>query len=424
MSGFARFVTRSAGEGRLVVQPRMGFADIATMRSGLAAVAGVEGAAGTLTIDAYTRVNQDAHARRALAAGEALNGYPITVHGPEATRTMLAGLAGPTFPVQVRHGAAFPQPIFGAAIASDLDASEGGPVSYNLPYSRALLSATIAAWREAARLWAAAAERTGTLYHIESFGGCMLGQLCPPSLLVALAVLECLFFAACGIPSVSLSLAQGPSRAQDIGGLLALTRIAERRLGDVDRHVVFYTFMGLFPETAAGAERLIRDSAEIARIAGVARLIVKTAAEARGIPTIAENVTALNWARESADAIAELPGTDALDWADRIETEAERLIETTLRQSDDVGEALGRAFAAGLLDVPFCPHPANRNRTRASVDPETGAVIWSSVGDMPLEPPAGNAARLDAATFHRTLEVVRQRYDAPAADRQTENPTP
>src|SRR5205823_12314317 len=41
--------------------------------------------------------------------------------------------------------------------------------------------------------------------HLETFGGCMMGQLCPPSQLVAISVLEALFFAQHGLRSISCS---------------------------------------------------------------------------------------------------------------------------------------------------------------------------------------------------------------------------
>ena len=86
--------------------------------------------------------------------------------------------------------------------------------------------------------------------HLETFGGCLLGQLCPPSLLVATSVLEALFFVQHGLRSVSLSYAQQTHPVQDIEALAALDRLATELLPDVvDRHIVLYTYMGVFPRT-------------------------------------------------------------------------------------------------------------------------------------------------------------------------------
>ncbi|MEC3978303.1 methylaspartate mutase, partial [Amycolatopsis sp. H20-H5] len=131
---FGRFVAREHAAGRLVVQPRMGFSTPSAMRAGL--IRTREAAActvGTLTLDSYTRVGDNAAAAKALAEGIGLNGFPIIAHGPAVTRDVLDGL---DFPVQVRHGSARPQEIVATLIAAGLDATEGGPVSYCLPYSR------------------------------------------------------------------------------------------------------------------------------------------------------------------------------------------------------------------------------------------------------------------------------------------------
>lgn len=415
-NGFDEYMKSAVGAARLVVQPRMGFGAIDAMKTGLAAVKLACEAApriGTVTIDAYTRVGQVEHATEALRRGQALNGFPIISHGPDATRDMLTGLRDSSFPVQVRHGSAFPQAIFRAAAAAGFDAIEGGPISYNLPYSRASIADTVIAWTEACRFWAEHGERNGMPAHLESFGGCMLGQLCAPSLLAALSILECLFFREHGIRSLSLSLAQGCNSEQDIGALLALRDLAARYLRDCDHHIVFYTYMGLFPQTDHGAERIVKESARVAVIGGAARLIVKTAAEAHGIPTVQQNIDALRWAREAADLAHATPGSEALEWSAVIAAEAERLIEATLKRASSVGPALGDAFAAGILDVPHCSHPDNANLSRAAVDPEGGALVWLQTGSMPLQSAVRNrlAHPPRAREFHSMLSFNRDRYD-------------
>ena len=137
--------------------------------------------------------------------------------------------------------------------------------------------------------------------HLETFGGCLLGQLCPPSLLIATSVLEALFFVQHGLRSVSLSYAQQTHPVQDIEALAALDQLATELLpDDVDRHIVLYTYMGVFPRRVAGARSLLADSARIAVLGGAQRLIVKTETEAHRIPTVAENLAALTAAADWA----------------------------------------------------------------------------------------------------------------------------
>ncbi|HEX5403987.1 MAG TPA: methylaspartate mutase, partial [Pseudonocardiaceae bacterium] len=200
-ASFGGFVSAAAAAGQLVVQPRMGVADPVAMRAGLLATKSAIGTtAGTITVDSYTRVGALAAARAAYADGSPLNGYPLVAHPTDLTAAMLAGVRDETFPVQVRHGSAAPQRIIRALIAAGLDATEGGPVSYCLPYGRVPLRDAVHNWRHGCELLA-----VRETAHLETFGGCMLGQLCPPSLLIAISVLEALFFVQHGIRSVSLS---------------------------------------------------------------------------------------------------------------------------------------------------------------------------------------------------------------------------
>ncbi|MEO6088379.1 MAG: methylaspartate mutase, partial [Umezawaea sp.] len=169
---FEEFVARKHAAGELVVQPRMGFADPVAMRAGLVATKGADAATvGTLTLDSYTRVRDTDSVAHALRNGIALNGYPIVNHPPEVTRGMLDGLESPDFPVQVRHGSARPADIFRAMISAGLHATEGGPVSYCLPYSRTPLDESVRNWAHCCDLLLEA-DHPGGRPHLETFGGC------------------------------------------------------------------------------------------------------------------------------------------------------------------------------------------------------------------------------------------------------------
>lgn len=412
---FGAFVAASAAAGRLVVQPRMGFGDPRAMRTGLERTkAATAATAGTLTIDSYTRVGDLAGARAALAEGARLNGYPIATHPTAVTRALLDGVHDADFPVQVRHGSARPQSIVRALVAAGLDATEGGPVSYCLPYGRTPLRESVAAWAEGCEILAASAG-PGAVPHLESFGGCLLGQLCPPGLLVALSVLECLFFTQHGLRSVSLSYAQQTDPDQDEEAVRALRRLAGEFLpAGVDHHVVLYTYMGVYPRTEHGATRLLEASARLAVRAGADRLLVKTTAESRRIPTVDENVRALETAAAAA-TLACPPGPGARDARSEIYQEARTLVETVLGLHTDLARALLTAFERGLLDVPFCLHPDNAGRSRSVIGAD-GRLRWSSTGAMPIRPDApADSAPLTAAGLLTALHHMADRYDRASA---------
>ena len=412
-SGFGGFIADARRAGQLVVQPRMGMSDPRAMRAGLLATRRAAAlTVGTITLDSYTRIGDDARAKAAVAAGVELNGYPITSYDAATTRGVLDGVAGPGFPVQIRHGSPCPERIFGALIDAGLDATEGGPVSYCLPYSRMPLTDSVRNWARSCELLAGL-RQAGAEPHLETFGGCMLGQLCPPSLLIAMSVLECLFFRQHGLRSVSLSYAQQTSHEQDIEAIGALRRLAAEWLPDVDWHIVIYAYMGVYPRSPAGANGLLSEAARLATKTGAARLIVKTIAEAYWIPSIADNVEALEMAAMAAAgerrAPASRPGADTGLYA-----EARRLIEAVVDLHPDLDRALLAAFRAGYLDVPYCLHPDNACRTRSYIDGD-GRLQWSRIGSMPLHdlvrPSRSADAELTAAELLISLSFVERRFD-------------
>ncbi|MFD0372208.1 FAD/NAD(P)-binding protein [Streptomyces sp. NPDC059071] len=421
------FVQEAAAAGELVVQPRMGMVSPDEMAAGVAAVAALpERTVATLTIDSYTRVGDHAAATAALRTGRPLNGFPIVSHGPR-TAARTAAAAGRRTPVQVRHGSADPMAIFRTMTAAGLSASEGGPVSYCLPYGRTPLAESVAAWRDSVRFLAEESRAAGRRAHLESFGGCLLGQLCPPSMLVAVSLLECLFFVRNGATSVSLSYAQQTHAAQDAGALAALRLLADELLPPaVDRHVVLYTYMGVYPRTVPGARLLLRRSAELAVRGGAQRLIVKTETEAHRIPTVAENLTALSVAADAARAARARPrpaGAHSGSDTEEILAEARALVDAVLGLSDDLGAALLKAFDRGLLDVPFCLHPDNRGEARSAVAPD-GRLQWTDLGALPLLTTSRRTSPMTSRQLAGMLGRVSREHDLAAETAPPPEPAP
>jgi methylaspartate mutase epsilon subunit len=341
--------------------------------------------------------------------GTPLNGYPIVAHDQATTQSVLDGVLGRRFPVQVRHGSPQPQAIFAALTRAGLDAAEGGPVSYCLPYGRTSLRESVKNWQECSSLLLTVRER-GTEPHLETFGGCMLGQLCPPGLLVAISILEGLFFRQCGLRSISLSYAQQTSAEQDEQAVLALRTLAQEMLTNVDWHIVIYAYMGVFPRTRFGALLLLEDAARLAVRTGAARIIVKTVAEAFRLPTVEENVEAIEIAALAAQAAG--PGLLPDPAGDEVLAEARPLVEQVRDLSDDVGEALVEAFARGLLDVPYCLHPDNRHRSRSYIDSD-GRLRWSDAGAMPITPSSmtGKRNEMTADGLLASLRYMERKFD-------------
>jgi methylaspartate mutase epsilon subunit len=169
--------------------------------------------------------------------------------------------------------------------------------------------------------------------------------------------------------------------------------------------------MGVYPRTPDGARRLLVEAARLAVRTGSARLIVKTTAEAYRIPSIGDNVAALEMA--AAAAAAELREPATCHPADTgIYAEAQALIHAVLGLRTGLDQALAAAFRSGYLDVPYCLHPDNARRTRSYIDP-AGRLQWSCIGSMPVDQvvrPAGSA-ELTASGLLAALSYVQRKFD-------------
>ncbi len=416
---FGDVVLATAADHNLVVQPRMGMSRPDVMRRGLLATRTARAhTVGTITLDSYTRVGDHESARAALFGGVDLNGYPIVDHTVAVTRKVLDGVCTPDFPVQVRHGSAAPQHIMNALVRVGLHATEGGPLSYCLPYSRLSIAESVRAWAESCLVLSDLGER-GPRAHLETFGGCMMGQLCPPSLLVAISILEACFFRQHGITSVSLSYAQQTDPDQDVEAVAAVRALAEQFIPDLSWHVVIYAYMGVFPRSPGGATQLLRDAAALGLRGGAHRLIVKTVAEAQRIPTMAENVQALEAAGDAAASTrqAELANASPPALDSGILAAARAIVEAVLNIDANIGRALVGALKRGLIDVPYCLHPDNPGRTRATVGKD-GRLYWTRTGALPGDAAKVDVTRAEDATSRellRSLTHVQRRFDHAAA---------
>ncbi|ODS24005.1 hypothetical protein AB835_05630 [Candidatus Endobugula sertula] len=383
MSSFHNFITAAIEKGHLLLQPRMVFSSPEQMRTGLLAVKHCGfSTVGTITIDSFTRQLKFSTAKEAVEMKKELNGYPIVSFEKNENASLIDGIFDSDFSIQVRHGCAKPIEIFKSILEMGLDATEGGPISYCMPYGREPLKASVKAWAESCQLFGENSTSTRPL-HIESFGGCLLGQLCPPSMLVAITVLECMFMQANGVSSVSLSYAQGSNLEQDLGALAALQLLAEEFLQPTTWHIVMYTFMGMFPATESGAKSIIEDSTWIAKRAGIPRLIVKTASEAHGIPSIQDNVMAIEWASNAENKKCFVEESK-IHWnSEIIFQQARSIVSAVLNTSSDIGSAIELSFKKGYLDIPYCLHNDNKKLASSWVD-HAGSIQWAEVGKIPF----------------------------------------
>ena len=312
---------------------------------------------------------------------------------------------------KIRHGSPNPYDIFETMIKIGVDATEGGPISYCLPYTRTPLKDSITAWSKSCRLLASHKNKF-FIPHIESFAGCMLGQLCPPSLLIALSILEGMFLQDHGIDNISLSYAQGTSTAQDQAAIAVLRSLAKQYFSNINWHIVIYTYMGVFPETTSGAKKIICDSVHLAKITNSERLIVKTTVESKHIPAVENNIFALELAhQEFTNEKITVTNIDQEEY-ERIYTEVDFLLNATLNLCSNLSKAILLAFAKGYLDVPYCLHINNFNKTRTLID-AAGYLRWGNTGHLPFPKNMFNKKHnLSSSAFLQSLRYIQQKYDS------------
>ena len=379
-------------------QPRMGVMEVDQMAQGLKLVKKVaHNTVGTITLDSYTRQYNNQKIHEAFKKKWPLNGFPLLYHSVDSIKKHLTILQDDTFPIQIRHGMPQPYQMIVKMLNCGFTITEGGPISYCLPYSRLPLKKSFQSWQDSLSLLA---QHNG---HVESFAGCMMGQLSPPSLLITLNILEGLFFRSMGLKDISLSYAQGYNLQQDYISVLVLHQMAKKYLNDIEWHSVIYTFMGIYPQTTSGHQKILLESLRLAIQTPSRRLIYKTRFEASRIPSINENIDELNFLSYSVSTQTRKKIIIDEEEYNHLLQETQSLITSVLKLDDHLEAAIIKAFSQGLLDVPYCLHPDNKGRITSWIDTK-GYVRWTHPFSIKnLIPPSKKSAEffLKALNYHR-----------------------
>ena len=315
------------------------------------------------TIDSYTRDNAYEEAREGLKRSretgtDELNGFPAVNHGVEGCQRLIEATDAP---VQVRHGTPDARLLAAVTLAGGFQSFEGGPITYNLPYtSKYDLAETIEYWQYVDRLAGAYTEQ-GIRINREPFGP-LTGTLVPPSISIAICLIEGLLAATQGVRSITLGYGQVGNLVQDVAAIRAMEALGREFLPrDVTVTTVFHQWMGGFPRDEARAHGVIGLGSVTAAMAEPDKIITKSPQEARGVPTAEANAAGL---RETDQLLRMLEDQDiVLDGVDREQELIERSVRSLIGAVQDAGNgdiARGtvRAFDRGLLDVPFPPSEA------------------------------------------------------------------
>ncbi|SHH84109.1 Glutamate mutase subunit E [Clostridium collagenovorans DSM 3089] len=391
---FAKKLVKAKEEGVTLAQPRAGVALI-DKHIELLTFLQDEGGADLLpsTIDSYTRLNRydecEVGIEESKKAGRSLlNGFPGVNHGVDGCKKVLEAV---NLPLEARHGTPDARLLTEIIHAAGWTSNEGGGISYNIPYSKNhSLERTIADWQYCDRL-VGFYEENGVSINREPFGP-LTGTLVPPSTSNAVAIIEALLAAEQGVKNITVGYGQCGNLIQDVAAIRALEEQCEEYLkqygyNDVYVTTVFHQWMGGFPADESRAFGVISLGSTAAALAGATKVIVKTPHEAIGIPTKEANAegikttkTTLNLLQGQRMQMSEELRTEIAI----IKAETKCMVDETFRQGHgDLATGAVKAFAAGVLDIPFAPSKYNNGKMMPARD-NNGAVRYYQFGNIPF----------------------------------------
>jgi methylaspartate mutase E subunit len=367
-------------------------------------------------VDSLTRNNNYAGVEEALRenGNMTINGFPVVNHGVRCLQRIVSEVG---VPLQTRHSTRDPRLLAEISYAGGVTSFEGGAICYNIPYYKDYpLDESIKAWQYVDRLTSLYHERFGIRLDREFFGT-LTATLIPPCLAIVVNILEAILAIRQGVRCVSLGYAEQGHRVQDVAAMRMLRCLAEEIIGrlgyrDVQVNTVFQQYMAAFPESQTRAEELIHESAITAALSGATRMIVKTPAEASGIPVLADNLRGLSLAMRGAAVAAHttIDETRVAEECALIRREVEAIFESVLLCGcGSVAEGIVEAFRRGLLDIPFSPSIYNRGAVMTARDRD-GAVRFLSHGNLQLG--------RELQEFHRHKMDERRRAERLSSEQQ------
>ncbi|HTI25930.1 MAG TPA: methylaspartate mutase [Kutzneria sp.] len=396
--------------GRPAVQPRCGVADHAAMLHLLGELEQADPAILSVTIDSHTRLKQFDTAHRLLTTRPAdLNGYPLVAHGWARGRELVSSVSAP---LEVRHGSPDARQLFAITAASGITSFEGGGIGYNLPYSKNVpIRDSLRAWQAVDRVCGELAAE-GVVIDRELFGT-LTAVLMPPSISIAITLLEAIAAAREGVRCVSLAYPQGGEVHQDVAALRSIRPLARRYLGDgVEVFPVLHEFMGAFPRTTGFANSLILLGGLVARLGGAAKVINKTNHEAYGLPDAPANGLGIRTTAVGASDLFDFVTLDedrVAEEAHWIQREVGELVEPVLAAADLAG-GIAAAFADGSLDIPFSASAHARSAVVPRRD-RAGAIRYGGHDGLPFS----------ASTRRRNAELLGDQPGRPLIDLVSED---
>lgn len=389
---FCNALIEADKQRKTLLQPRAG---VALLEEQIELLTHLEDACDLLptTIDAYTRLNRYDEAAvgidRSRQVGKSLlNGFPAVNHGLPVCRHLVNSL---NKPLQVRHGTPDARLLAEITLAAGFTSFEGGGISYNTPYAKKVpLEQSIRHWQYCDRL-VGLYEEQGVHINREPFGP-LTGTLVPPFVSHCIAILEGLLALQQGVKCITLGYGQAGNLVQDVAAIRSLRHLGHEffqaaGFDDYQLSTVFHQWMGGFPEDESKAYSVICWGATTAAFGHATKVIVKTPHEAGGVPTKEANRQGLLATRQIVNMVSEqnfFYNEEMGRETEIIEKEVRAVLRKVFEMGrGDIVKGVVRAFASGVLDIPFAPATHNAG-LMLPVRDNQGAVRVLNKGSVPL----------------------------------------
>jgi methylaspartate mutase epsilon subunit len=404
-------------EGRTLVQPRAGVANLEGQRRLLRVLEEAGSDILPVTLDSLTRTlrfdQAAAAAEKSTPERSLLNGYPLIYHGLERTRELVLECERP---VHLRANSTDLRLIADVGFATGMSGFVSGPIYATVQYSKTTpLAESIKNWQYVYRLIGMYTE-AGVPIMDDALGLTQSAMCSVPALMHAGVVLEALIMAGQGVKHVLSYAISQASLAQDVAACLAVQQLTEEYLArfgfdDVSVYMTSNHWAAAFPPDEAAAFGLIAVNTFVAAMARATLLYVKSIEEGFGVPTAEGNAASV---RSTRYVLHLLQGQGDRILADDVKFELElnlmqaRAILDAVLDLGDGDPVLGaiRGFESGVLDEPSAPSRVAHGDILVVRDARN-AVRFLDYGNVPIpaEARAMERERLDERAAKKGSEL-------------------
>jgi methylaspartate mutase epsilon subunit len=377
-----------------LLQPRTGVANLHEQIEKLKELQKINIDVASVQLDASTRVKNYQKAKEGVEISNAkktsfLNGFPVPIYGQKGIIDIVESLK---IPFQIRGGAPDHRLTYEIAISGGSSAVEGGFLCYLFPYDKETSpSESLRNWQYVDRLAGLYYERDNIIINREWFG-VLTANLIPPSLAIAVNIIQTILSAKQGVKSISIGYAEQGNRSQDIAAMQANKELNNKYLryfgiNDVTISTVFHQYMAAFPSDFEKSEMLIFNSAVSAQLSKADRMMMKSPVEAHKIPSTKENQLGVKISKRGFLLAKDMDIDHKIVNLEKkmIHKEVDSIISEVLKLGDgDLAKGAIKAFAKGTIDIPFSPSKYNRGEVVCIRD-INGAVRYAQFGNLPFD---------------------------------------